>query len=84
MKSEIGCRRETKGEWKRQTKRERERAVNPQMGSLIELRCKWNGIEAKGVEDKADTMPIPLQLLLNRSALEFARAVDPIDSDLPR
>lgn len=41
------------------------------MRSLIELRRKRNGIEAKGVEDKADTMPIPLLLLLDHSALEF-------------
>lgn len=41
------------------------------MRSLIELRRKRNGIEVKGVEDKADTMPIPLLLLLDHSALEF-------------
>lgn len=44
------------------------------MRSLIELRRKRNGIEAKGVEDKADTMPIPLLLLLDHSALEFVGA----------
>jgi len=41
------------------------------MRLLIELRRKRNGIEAKGVEDKADTMPISLLLLLDHSALEF-------------
>lgn len=56
---------------RREGEKEKEREVNPQMRSLIELRRKRNGIEAKGVEDKADTMPIPLLLLLNHSALEF-------------
>lgn len=46
---------------------EREREVNPQMRSLIELRRKRNGIEAKGVEDKADTMPIPLLFVITGS-----------------
>jgi len=57
----------------RKREKERERA-NPQMRSLIELRRKRNGIEAKGVEDKADTMPIPLLLLLDHGALEFVGA----------
>jgi len=58
----------------KERKREREREANPQMRSLIELRRKRNGIEAKGVEDKADTMPIPLLLLLDHGALEFVGA----------